>query len=73
MNKTGGRRKLFITTVVPVRQVEKALFSTCSSPCFGVKPLYNYGHWFLYTPEYTALLTGCNAECTYLFNGSAIL
>ncbi len=45
LNKTGGRRKLFIT-IVPVRQVESAgvqhFLGTFSSPHFGVKLVYNY-------------------------------
>ncbi len=61
-DQNGGRRKLFVTTLEPMRQVEGAsvqhLLSPFSSPFFGVKLLYDYGFssvWVL--PVISLLLT----------------
>ncbi len=54
MNKTGGRRKLFLTSANVACWGSRYSLSTFSRPCFGVKPVYNYGHdgtwmmqWFI--------------------------
>jgi hypothetical protein len=46
MNKTGLRRKSFITSASAANKGGRcSLFSTFSSLCFGVKTDYNYGNW----------------------------
>jgi hypothetical protein len=39
MNKTGGRRKMFIT------RASEQVLRNFSSPCFGEKTVYDYGRW----------------------------
>ncbi len=53
MNKTRGRRKMFITRAYKASWISSCLapmLSSLSSPCFGVKLVYNYG------PRYVRLV-----------------
>jgi hypothetical protein len=47
MNKTGGRRKMFVSTANAASVIEQ-LLSIFSSPFFGEKLLYDYGFWLCY-------------------------